>query len=236
MTKSFLCLTTIPTRFNNLTTIIEMMNSNQDNDFNEIRIYIPHNYHRFGDSFNVPYHLNEYENVKICRCAPDFGPASKFIFPVIYDDEIKDDDKIFILDDDNYKKNGWFKTLNNELENNNDSIVQLNYGKHYIPQIHGVSVIFFYKKILNNNHFKNFFTKLPIRLLFIDDDMLSYYLYRQNIKIHITKKTIGRIYLDLSNSLFNAGGILKRNNLRKLAIKYIKNYKNKTNYPFHLLI
>lgn len=212
------------------------MISNYDNNFDQIRIYIPYRYRRFIKPFIVPKHLNKYKKVKILRCNPDFGPSSKFIFPVLYDNEIMNEDKIFILDDDSYKTAGWFNILNNELDKNKNSIVQLNYGKYIIPQIHGATGFCFFKKTLNTKNFRKFFLNLPLKLLFIDDDMLSYYLYKYNIKIYRTNKTVKRIYLNSSNALHKQNGSLNRKNLRNLAISFIKKYKYKSNFPFNYLI
>ena len=231
--KKYLCLTTIPPRFKNLENIIDSLFNNV-NDFEKIKIYIPQKYIRFQNNFSIPFYLERNPKVKIIICDKDYGPATKFIYPILFDSDIKDEDNIFILDDDNYKNAGWLDILQNKLTNNIDCVIQMKYG-HILPQIHGVSGFCFNKKLLNTTNFYNFFTKLPIVLLFIDDDMLSYFLYINNIKICITNKKINRIYLNTLYGLINERSLLNRPSLRLYAVYYTYNKYNKK-FPFKLLI
>ena len=116
-----------------------------------------------------------------------------------------------------------------------NSVIQMNYGNYKIIQIHGVSGFCFKKKLLNTKQFENFFLNLPIKLLFIDDDMLSYFLYINKIKIYKTLKKINRNYLSQSDGLIYQSGELNRGKLRKYATYYTyQKYKKK--FPFNSLI
>ena len=225
--KYFICLTTIPSRFDNLINIINYINLNFKDQFNKIKIYIPRNYIRFGNKYVIPSILLNIENVDIVMCDKDWGPATKFIGPLL-DNNIYNNDNIIVIDDDNIKDLLWIKISKYYLNKYPNSIIQLRICSFTnVPinlrliHIHGVSGFCFQKKILNNYNFFNYIQNLPIKFLFIDDDILTYYIYLFKLKLIMTSEIIKRKYLSTSDSLVNQTGNLKRSKLRKQANAFL---------------
>ena len=223
--KNYICFTTIPSRFNNLNKIITYISNTFKEQYDGIKIYIPNYYIRFPQPYKIPI-LNGADIVIIDK---DWGPATKFIGPV-KDNSINDDDNIFIMDDDVLKDINWLNISKLNVKRYPNSVIQLRvctWENKPIPlktlQIHGVSGFCFKKNILNNKKFFNFIEKLPLDLYFIDDDILTYYLYHNKIPITMTSNIIKRQYLLENDSLSRQSGSLKRNILRNKAFKFFNN-------------
>ena len=234
----YICFTTIPSRFTNLFSIINYITVNFKNQFNRIKIYIPNNYIRFGNKYVIPSELLNINNVDIVKCKKDWGPATKFMGPIL-DNNINNNDNIYIIDDDNIKDLYWLKISKYYLNKYPNSIIQLRISSHInkpinnkLIHIHGVSGFCFKKKILNIKYFFNYIQNLPESFLFIDDDILTYFIYLYKIKIIMTTNIVNRKYLlNESDPLHNQNGNLKRSILRKNAINYLSNkYKFKLNF------
>ena len=235
--KNFICFTTIPSRFDNLINIINYINLNFKNQFNRIKIYIPKKYIRFSNQYKIPSIVLNIDNVDIVKCDKDWGPATKFIGPLL-DNNIDDKDNIIVIDDDNIKDLSWLNISKYYINKYPDSIIQLRVCSFLnIPinikfkHIHGVSGFCFKKKILNNYNFYNYIQGLPISFLFIDDDILTYYIYLYKLKLVMTTEIVKRKYLSTSDSLVFQTGDLKRSKLRKQANTFLF---NKFNFKFNL--
>lgn len=86
-------LTSIPTRFGYLPTIVEKLLEQEGSP--TVYVCIPDKYNRFPDMEVVPPVFNS-DRVKVLR-GKDYGPATKFIAPALV---LPDDEKIVYLDDD----------------------------------------------------------------------------------------------------------------------------------------
>ena len=234
---NYICFTTIPSRFKNLYTIISYIKKNFKGQFHNINIYIPNNYIRFGNKYKIPDNVLNIDKVNIVKCDTDWGPATKFIGP-ISDQTINNNDNIIVIDDDNIKDLNWLIISKYYLNKFPKSIVQLRISsynnnpiKFKMIHIHGVSGFCFKKGTLNNDIFNKFISNIPKILLFIDDDILTYYSYLYKINIVMSNEIVRRKYLYQDNSLVKQSGNLKRSNLRKKAKQYLFNkYRLKFNF------
>ena len=200
--KRYICLTTIPARFDTLVNLLESFINNWGNYIDGIRIYIPYKYIRFPGNFELPElklsnnssKLEELFNkkVKIIRTLKDYGPLTKIIGPLI-DNEIEEDDIIYITDDDNIKSINWFFILSYYIEKKK-SVCQIgnNIGS---KQIHGSNGFGFKKEIINIENFKQFINKIPLNFYFIDDDLLTIYLHYAKIDIYMINKTVNKNFI-----------------------------------------
>lgn len=223
---NYICLTSIPSRFSNLIILSEHINKLFPNQFYKIKLYLPKKYIRFPNEYKIP----KVKNIEVNIIDKDWGPSTKFIGPLL-DLEIKNEDNIFITDDDVIKDSNWIKLSTLYLNKFPTSIIQLRITSWQNKpltfnrlQIHGVTGFCFKKQILNNENFFNFYNKLPKELYFIDDDILTYYLYVNNINIQMTKEIINRKYLMEKDSLLSQNSNLSRGYLRSRASKYFNFY------------
>ena len=94
----YFSLSTIPSRMGNLKNVIDSL-QNQVIKPKKIFIHIPRVYKRFPEvKFVIPDFSKLYNNVEVIRCT-DYGSATKFL-PMLFIDEVKNDDNIIIVDDD----------------------------------------------------------------------------------------------------------------------------------------
>lgn len=108
--KTYIALTTIPSR-TKLPIFIENIKdiiNNQSNEIEGIFITIPENYKRFKESISeetIDY-LRKLPKVIVNKIDNDYGPASKYLGPLInYYKEVKNNILIVIDDDRKYNKN-----------------------------------------------------------------------------------------------------------------------------------
>ena len=105
--KIYIGLTTIPSRINILINNLNNFIKNQKYDYEKILITIPKKYRRFNKSINEESIelLNKNKRVEIIYIENDYGPASKYLGPLM-NNYIKNDDLLIIIDDDRiYNKN-----------------------------------------------------------------------------------------------------------------------------------
>ena len=105
--KIYIGLTTIPSRINILMNNLKHFIKNQNYDYEKILITIPKNYRRFKNTIDEKSIelLKANKRIEIIYIENDYGPASKYLGPLI-NDYIKNDDLLIIIDDDRiYIKN-----------------------------------------------------------------------------------------------------------------------------------
>jgi len=97
----YVCLTTIPSRFSILLNNLKHFVSNQNESFEKILITIPKKYKRFKENIDnkLIELLKKIEKVEIINIEEDWGPASKYLGPLIHY-PLKKDDLLVIIDDD----------------------------------------------------------------------------------------------------------------------------------------
>lgn len=110
----YICLTTIPTRANNQILLKNINNfiENQNYKFKNILLTIPKNYKRFNTNISkdVIDILRKTKKIKIIEIDNDYGPASKYLGPLI-NNYIKEDDLLVVIDDDRIYNNNLVKHL-----------------------------------------------------------------------------------------------------------------------------
>ena len=241
MTKNYICFTTIPSRFSNISRIVRHITMTYKNKFDKIKVYIPKKYKRFPQRYTIPNNLKNIHNLEIVICEQDSGPATKFIGPLL-DKSIDLQDNIHIMDDDNLKDKHWIDTSKFYIQKYPGCIIQLKVADYLnkkidlkINQIHGVSGFSFKKEVLYNNNFFQFINKLPKSFLYIDNHILTYYCYLQNIKIINTHKLIHRIYLKETDNLLLKNNNININNIKSQANQYLKN-KYRLNLNLNVMV
>ena len=105
----YVCLTTIPSRASNEILVQNINNfiKTQTYDFTNLLITIPKKYKRFKENINdkVKKKLKSINKVKIIESDKDYGPASKYLGPLM-NNYIKDNDLLIVIDDARiYNKN-----------------------------------------------------------------------------------------------------------------------------------
>lgn len=182
--KIYICLSTIPTRINDLKPVLESL-INQTVTPNLIYINIPKKYNRFKNvKIKIPQFMNEgiiKNKVKIFNVDKDYGPGTKFIGS-LFNKNIKDNDLIVITDDDIVKHNDWLeKLVNCYSENKICCFVEKNLGKQIIW---GYLGYIFQKKLLNLNNLLEFYNNVKSECILIDDHWLTGYCAYKKIFIH----------------------------------------------------
>lgn len=105
--KTYVCLTSIPSRFDILNQNLNDFVKKQNYNFDKIFITIPKKYKRFNnfitqEQINI---LKKIDKVNIIEIDEDLGPASKYLGPLIKK-KININDLIIVIDDDRiYNKN-----------------------------------------------------------------------------------------------------------------------------------
>jgi len=108
--KVFFCLTSIPSRANNVEILknnLEYLLQTQTEKIEKIYISIPKNYLRFEDTVNpeIIQQLERYDKIEIIYLEKDYGPGSKYMGPLIHKyEELKNNIMIVIDDDRKYNK------------------------------------------------------------------------------------------------------------------------------------
>jgi hypothetical protein len=108
--KVFVCLSTIPSRANNVAILknnLEYLLKTQTEAIEKIYISIPKKYLRFKETVNptIIQQLEKYDNIEIIYLEKDYGPCSKYMGPLIHKyEELKNNIMIVIDDDRKYNK------------------------------------------------------------------------------------------------------------------------------------
>jgi hypothetical protein len=180
MYKINISIATIPVRFRNgnLYKCIDAF-LNQTYNINKIYVNISNNYKRFKNFTNDE--INKIKNYsdKIIITYSNFdSPILKYIGAL---DNIKDDEFIFIGDDDQEYKENLIENMVLSLNINTNYVYQNRY--HIVKTgtagiIHGFVGLILQKKLLNN--LKNYYYGQEC---WIDDQFLSMYFFKENIKI-----------------------------------------------------
>ena len=171
---NYVCFTTIPPRFKFIERVAKSFLFEDHERFGiQVRIYIPFSYSRFDEEFESKIPKIENDNIKIIRVQQDYGPLTKMIGP-IYDDTIKDNDNIFIVDDDTTRSKRWFIGMYLTLMKKSRQVIQLS-NILKTRQIHGSSGYCFRKGRINKKKFMAYIKFVPKVNYFIDDDLLTVY-------------------------------------------------------------
>ena len=109
--KITICLTAIPSRINNLESVLSSL-VNQSVKPDKIYINIPKKYHRFKEKFKVPSFIKKKFNdiVEVFYLDKDYGPSTKFIGSLL-NNKINKNDLIVVTDDDVIKVHNWLEML-----------------------------------------------------------------------------------------------------------------------------
>ena len=208
--KIIVSFSTIPTRVHDIEPVLKSLN-NQTLKPDKIYLNIPKKYKRFSEKLEEPSFLKkkDYENVEIFYMEKDYGPASKFIGTLL-NPNVKDDDYVFITDDDVEKKDFWLKTLYDKYislkQTTICSFVELNLGKGIIW---GYMGYVFRKKMLNTNDILDFFGKIDEECFLVDDHWFTGYCRYRSIPIYnipIRRHTEVNLPLPSSDSLVALNG------------------------------
>ena len=103
--KVFVCLTTIPSRANNVEILknnLEYLLQTQTETIEKIYISIPKNYLRFEETVHptIIQQLEKYDKIEIIYLEKDYGPGSKYIGPLIHKYEELQNNIMIVIDDD----------------------------------------------------------------------------------------------------------------------------------------
>lgn len=103
--KVFVCLTTIPSRANNVEILknnLEYLLQTQTEAIEKIYISIPKNYLRFEETVHpiIIQQLEKYDKIEIIYLEKDYGPGSKYMGPLKHKYEELQNNIMIIIDDD----------------------------------------------------------------------------------------------------------------------------------------
>jgi len=244
--KIYISLTTIPSRIPNLNRTINSLLS-QSLVADKIIINIPNKYHRFPENPIIPNFLLENNKIIINRC-PDFGPGTKLLGLLFYQD-IRDDDILIICDDDRNYDHHFVLDLYNNINKYPDYAITIagweiekmsscSYDKKNLPrgiEYHSDGFIDILGGCCGFAVKYKFITKnidiLDINpndyAFYVDDVWISGHLTNNNVKIWMISNK-GDASRNINNSidaLANIGGKYNRNDCNQETIKYfIKKY------------
>ena len=192
--KVNLCLTTIPSRLENIDKVLDSFLKQTilpDNIF----LMIPYKSIRTGKEYKIPERISNYvkqnPRVKILRCQ-DYGPGTKLL-GYIENNLLDNDEIIIIVDDDRYYNNNTVEVLLNTYKKNKDSIVSgkisIQQGPSHLTEVpwgsHGILI---HRSMVKDDIF-DVFNKLKDSCMFVDD-MFWYKYFKELHKINLVQSTI----------------------------------------------
>jgi len=243
----YVSLTTIPSRLGNIKQIINSL-QNQTIKPKKIFLHIPYHYKRNDISHSdiiIP-DLSEYNNVYINICS-DMGSNAKFL-PMLSLDEISDNDKILICDDDiEYNSNlastlleisnryinsavCMFGVTNAQYFSNNSWIVDKNTQDKYPCGFRGIVEgyidIFegFKGVMLKKKFFKQEDLKIPDCCLYCDDIYLSGCVIKNGFAIVCANKHLDDKVIQVDTDSLN--GLFDKRDKNYRAVKYMQDTYN----------
>ena len=215
-----ICITTIPSRIHICKNIIDSLTIGQKRRPLKLIVSLPNEYDRFpGKKIEVPDFMQSNPYVEILRVEKDYGPATKFLGPLLYDD-IPPNTTLIVTDDDTIKKAEWTEYLEQELMKNPGTVITL--SEHQDGEIHGGRGFAFRRNTFNVTDLLTEFEKRP-DCRYVDDDFLTHYCRVHNIPIikaarsdlHIGETDEFRDKLKTAKGKLSNGQEMQRKKLRK---------------------
>lgn len=215
--KLNLCLTTIPSRLENIDKVLDSFLKQTilpDNIF----LMIPYKSIRNGKEYKIPERISNYvkqnPRIKILRCQ-DYGPGTKLL-GYIENNLSNDDEIIIIVDDDKYYNNNTIEVLLKTYKKNKDSIVSgrvsRQNGPGYLAEVPwGNRGILIHRSMIKDDIF-DVFNKLKDSCMFVDD-MLWYKYFKELHKINIIEPSMWSVVtkkLNEYDALHKQGGDMAR--------------------------
>jgi hypothetical protein len=117
--------------------------------------------------------------VRVLRVQKDYGPATKFLGPLLFSD-IPPNATVVVTDDDTPKRPGWLQYLDDKLSEHPDAIITL--SAHPAGEVHGGRGFAFKRATFDAQDLLTQFEARPECLL-IDDDFLTHYARTHNVPI-----------------------------------------------------
>ena len=181
--RTFISLSTIPTRINDIEPVLESL-INQTVKPYKIFINAPKKYARFSEKLVIPEFLSKkkFKDVaEVYYTDEDYGPATKFIGSLI-NKEIKPNDLLLITDDDIIKQNKWIEILLKNHKNNRvTSFVERSLGNKIIW---GYLGYVFQKKFINLQEVVKFYKSVSSKCFLVDDHWLTGYCHYKKLEIY----------------------------------------------------
>lgn len=173
-------ITTIPSRIGKCDKVVKSIIHEQSTPPDKLIVTIPHKYTRFpNETVNIPLFMLEESRLQILRSEKDYGPATKFMGPIIHAD-LSADTVVVITDDDGIKKREWLSTLVRTVNENPNSIVTLSTRSG--GEVHGGRGFAFRRGIFDAEDLMVAMeSKHECRL--VDDDFLTHYCRTHDIPI-----------------------------------------------------
>ena len=182
MGKIIISLTTIPSREENLKSILISL-IDQTIKPDKIFINVPKKYNRFEKTFKKPKFLEDkyFDKVEVNFMDKDYGPATKFIGSLM-NDKIKDDDLLLITDDDVEKVKDWIDTLKTYHKDNRVTCFEeKNLGKQIIW---GYLGYIFKKSLFNIKDVLDFYSNVKDKCYLVDDHWFTGFCHFKKIEIY----------------------------------------------------
>lgn len=249
--KIFLSLTTIPPRIKDEKFLKHVLHlKNQTETFEKLYITLVKDYKRFPNEnleINILNKLEQLNWIEIIWLEQDFGPACKFLGPLIKKYNNLDDNILIIIDDDRYYDVNMIKIYKNFFKSHSDIYVAS--GNQF----------FYFNGLIYNTHDSNFIDiretdiKYPAAFMsfaisfkydwkelinytieiinnveksFFHDEgiLLNFFKFKKIRVFYITFKFINYIKEEMTNSLVN-GNFVNRQDIENNILEYT----NKTN-------
>lgn len=155
--KFYLAMTTIPSRFN-LNIFLEhiLYLKKQTIVFEKLFITIPKKYNRFDVNImksNIYKQLEQIEYIKIIYIEKDYGPATKYLGPLLYEMNEIDNNYLIIIDDDRFYHPKMIEIYKDFFQKNPDVWVASGNQELYFNFVRYNSLSDDYLKIIET-HFK----------------------------------------------------------------------------------
>tara|TARA_Y100001958_G_scaffold146679_1_gene126615 strand:- start:46 stop:807 length:762 start_codon:yes stop_codon:yes gene_type:complete len=176
----FVMITSIPSRLGKCERVVNSLTWDQKRRPDRLFVTIPESYQRFPDArVEVPGFLERHPIVSVLRVKTDYGPATKFLGPLLFSD-IPPNATVVVTDDDTPKLPGWLEYLDNKLSQHPNAVITL--STHPAGEVHGGRGFAFKRGTFDAKDLLEQFERRPECRL-IDDDFLTHYARTHNIPI-----------------------------------------------------
>lgn len=249
--KIFLALTTIPPRIKDEKFLKHVLHlKNQTESFEKLFITLSKNYKRFPNEIldkNILNQLEQMDWIKIIWLEEDFGPACKFLGPLIKKYNDLENNILIIIDDDRYYDVNMIKIYKNFFHKYNDIYVasgnQFFYFNGLIYNTHNTNFIdiretdikypaafmsfaisfkYDWKPLIN--YTMNVINNVENSFFHDEGILLNFFRFKKIRVFYITFKFVNYIKEEMINSLVN-GNFVNRQKIENNILEYT----NKTN-------